>query len=145
VVSHLQLGLMLQAQGAPLSHKKQERVGVYLTNALTGWEPPKGVKATPAFEQFHDLKAERDAAEHVKRNKKILVILGNPPYNAYAGISPEEEQGLVEPYKGAYQAALTGKNGKAIVGKDSKGKGRHSIQAERSRFPWRLGYQEIQP
>ena len=27
------------------------------------------------------------------------MILGNPPYNAYAGVSPEEEQGLVEPYK----------------------------------------------
>ena len=30
---------------------------------------------------------------------RILVILGNPPYNAFAGVSPEEEQGLVEPYK----------------------------------------------
>jgi hypothetical protein len=28
-----------------------------------------------------------------------LVVLGNPPYNAFAGTSPEEEQGLVEPYK----------------------------------------------
>jgi hypothetical protein len=27
------------------------------------------------------------------------VILGNPPYNAFAGVSPQEEQGLVEPYK----------------------------------------------
>ena len=44
VVSHLQLGLMLQDLGAPLSHKKNERVGVYLTNALTGWEPPKDPK-----------------------------------------------------------------------------------------------------
>ncbi len=46
-----------------------------------------------------ELQEERDAAEHVKRDKKILVILGNPPYNAFAGVSPEEEQGLVEPYK----------------------------------------------
>lgn len=97
VVSHLQLGLMLQAQGAPLAHGKNERVGVYLTNALTGWEPPKGPKATLPL--FPDLADERDAAEHVKRDKKILVVLGNPPYNAFAGVSPEEEQGLVEPYK----------------------------------------------
>ena len=33
------------------------------------------------------------------RAKPILVILGNPPYNAYAGISPAEEEGLVEVYK----------------------------------------------
>ncbi|MBN2580185.1 MAG: N-6 DNA methylase [Pirellulales bacterium] len=97
VVSHLQLGLMLQAQGAPLSPKRNERVGVYLTNALTGWEPPKGPKQQVM--SWAELQEERDAAEHVKRDKKILVILGNPPYNAFAGVSPEEEQGLVEPYK----------------------------------------------
>jgi hypothetical protein len=97
VVSHLRLGLMLQTQGAPLSQKKDERVGVYLTNALTGWEPPKGPKQQVMG--WADLQEERDAAEHVKREKKILVVLGNPPYNAFAGISPQEEQGLVEPYK----------------------------------------------
>ena len=98
VVAHLQLGLLLQAQGAPLSHFTDERVGVYLTNALTGWEPPKGPKATLPL-PFPELAEERDAAEKVKRAKKILVVLGNPPYNAFAGVSPEEEQGLVEPYK----------------------------------------------
>ncbi len=117
VVAHLQLGLMLQAQGAPLSLKTGERVGVYLTNALTGWEPPKGVKATRPFEQFHELQEEKDAAEHVKRDQKILVVLGNPPYNAFAGVSPEEEQGLVEPYKGAYKVELKNKKGQPILDK----------------------------
>ena len=69
VVSHLQLGLMLQTQGAPLSQKKGERVGVYLTNALTGWEPPKGPKQRVM--PWAELQEERDAAEHVKRDKKI--------------------------------------------------------------------------
>ena len=98
VISHLQLSSLLQNQGAPLAHEKAERAGVYLTNALTGWEPPTGVKATLSL-PFPELAEERDAAEHVKREKKILVVLGNPPYNSYAGVSPEEEQGLVEPYK----------------------------------------------
>ena len=97
VVSHLELGLMLQAQGTSLAHGKNERVGVYLTNALTGWEPPKGPKQQVMT--WAELQDERDAAEHVKRDKKILVVLGNPPYNAFAGVSPEEELGLVEPYK----------------------------------------------
>jgi predicted helicase len=99
VVSHLQLGLMLHALGVPLSAKasKQERVGVYLTNALTGWEPPNGTKQHVLA--IPELEAERDAAEHVKRDERVLVILGNPPYNAFAGVSPQEEQGLVEPYK----------------------------------------------
>ena len=48
---------------------------------------------------FPELAEERDAAEHVKQDVPILVILGNPPYNAFAGTSPLEEAGLVEPYK----------------------------------------------
>jgi hypothetical protein len=96
VVSHLQLGLFLQNLGAPLSDKLHERVGVYLTNALTGWNPPKGPKQKLMFAEMEE---ERDAAEVVKRDKTILVVLGNPPYYAFAGVSPEEEQGLVEPYK----------------------------------------------
>jgi REP element-mobilizing transposase RayT len=96
VVSHMQIGLLLRTLGAPLSNDKDERVGVYLTNALTGWEPPKKPKAELPFPE---LQQEKDAAEKVKRDKPILVILGNPPYNAFAGTSPEEEQGLVEPYK----------------------------------------------
>jgi hypothetical protein len=60
---------------------------------------------------------ERDAAEQVKRDKAILVVLGNPPYNAFAGVSPQEEQGLVEPYKGAYQVERRTKKGQRILEK----------------------------
>lgn len=96
VVSHLQIGLMLQHHGAPLSDKKKERAGVYLTNALTGWEPPKTPKKLP----FVELEEERDAADHVKRDTPILVILGNPPYNGFAGIARvEEERDLSLAYK----------------------------------------------
>lgn len=94
VVAHLQLSLLLQNAGAPLADT--ERAGVYLTNALTGWEPPKAPKTHLLFPE---LEAERDAADQVKQQKPILVVLGNPPYNAFAGTSPAEEQGLVEPYK----------------------------------------------
>jgi hypothetical protein len=96
VVAHLQVGLYLQSLGAPLVEDTEERAGVYLTNALTGWEPPQGPKQHLIFPEMEE---ERDAAEEVKREKPILVILGNPPYNAFAGVSPEEERGLVEPYK----------------------------------------------
>ncbi|MGH2360681.1 MAG: N-6 DNA methylase, partial [bacterium] len=36
VIAHLQLGLTLREIGAPLSDKKKERAGIFLTNALTG-------------------------------------------------------------------------------------------------------------
>lgn len=94
VVAHLQIGLLLTGLGAPLG--EDERAGVYLTNALTGWEPPKGPKQHLIFPE---LEQERDAAESVKQEKPILVILGNPPYNAFAGVAQGEEQDLVEPYK----------------------------------------------
>jgi type I restriction-modification system DNA methylase subunit len=96
VIAHMQLGLALQNLSAPLKEDGSERAKVYLTNALTGWEPPQEPKThllLPELEQ------ERDAADEVKQDKPILVILGNPPYNAFAGTSPKEEQGLVEPYK----------------------------------------------
>lgn len=102
VVAHLQIGLLLQELGAPLSELPNtetgviERAAVYLTNALTGWEPPKGPKQRLPF---LSLENERDAANEVKREQRILVVLGNPPYNGFAGVSPAEEEGLVEPYK----------------------------------------------
>jgi hypothetical protein len=98
VISHLQLGLLLQRYGAPLTtHEgKRERVGVYLTNSLTGWEPPDETKAKLPFPEFEQ---EKEEADKVKHKETILVVLGNPPYDGFAGVSPVEEQGLVEPYK----------------------------------------------
>ncbi|TRV07614.1 MAG: DNA methyltransferase [Microcystis wesenbergii Mw_MB_S_20031200_S109] len=101
VVAHLQLGLFLQSLGVPLI-EDSERVGVYLTNALTGWQPPdeeSKQKIQQLQLNFPELNKEREAADEVKRGKPILVILGNPPYNAFAGTSPAEEAGLVEVYK----------------------------------------------
>jgi hypothetical protein len=91
VVAHLQLGLLLQSLGAPLSESKHERARVFLTNALTGWEPVKHPKQLV----FQEMEEEREAADRVKRETPILVILGNPPYNSFAGIANmDEERGL---------------------------------------------------
>ena len=100
VVAHLQMGLMLQTMGVSLSASTNERVGVYLTNALTGWdgEPPQKAMIFP------ELLAERDAAGKVKRESKILVILGNPPYNGFAGVAVEEERSLSNAYRTVKQA-----------------------------------------
>ena len=94
VVAHLQVGLTLQNLDAPLAEEGEERVGVFLTNALTGWEP-KTDKPLP----FPELEEERDRAERVKRDTPILVILGNPPYNGFAGMAVDEERELSEAYR----------------------------------------------
>ena len=96
VVSHLQIGLLLQNLGAPLADAKDERAAVYLTNALTGWEPPKGAKQHLIFPE---MEAERDAAEKVKQQTPILVVLGNPPYNGFAGLAIAEERDLSNAYR----------------------------------------------
>jgi hypothetical protein len=104
VISHMQIGLMLRRLGAPIDPDSDDRAGVYLTNALTGWEPPAHPKDTLPL--FPELMEERDAANRVKCETPILVVLGNPPYNAYAGTSPDEEHGLVEPYKEGLTTAV---------------------------------------
>jgi len=98
VVSHLQLGLMLHDLGAPLSAKGNERVGVYLTNSLTGWEPPKEPKQT-VLGFMEELQQEKDAADAIKQEKPIIVILGNPPYNGFAGVAVAEERELTNAYR----------------------------------------------
>jgi hypothetical protein len=136
VVSHLQLGLLLQKLGVPLSDGAPaqvfgpllshaipvlgaasaavapgfsparaalrgatygpERVAVFLTNSLTGWELPKGPKQHLIFPEMEQ---ERDAAEYVKQQAKILVVLGNPPYNGFAGVAVAEERDLTNAYR----------------------------------------------
>lgn len=101
VVSHLQLGLFLQQLGAPLVEEKQQRAQVYLTNALTGWEPPDKVKTgfQYSLSGMPELQAERDAARAVKQEAKILVVIGNPPYNGFAGMAIGEERDLSDAYR----------------------------------------------
>ena len=94
VVAHLQVGLTMQALDAPLSEDGEERAGVFLTNALTGWEP-RVQKPLP----FPELEEERDRAERVKQDTPVLVILGNPPYNGFAGMAVGEEEELKQAYK----------------------------------------------
>ena len=94
VVAHLQVGLTMQDLDAPLADDGTERAGVYLTNALTGWEPRTN-KPLP----FPELEEERDRAERVKQERPILVILGNPPYNGFAGMAVDEERELSDAYR----------------------------------------------
>ena len=94
VVAHLQVGLTMQDLDAQIADDGTERAGVFLTNALTGWEP-RTTKPLP----FPELEEERNRAERVKQETPILVILGNPPYNGFAGMAVDEERELSEAYR----------------------------------------------
>ncbi|MYC68127.1 MAG: N-6 DNA methylase [Acidobacteriia bacterium] len=94
VVAHLQVGLTMQDLDAPLADDGTERAGVYLTNALTGWEAGSNIRIP-----FPELAEEREHAAHVKREVPILVILGNPPYNGFAGVAVDEERERSDAYR----------------------------------------------
>ena len=74
-IAHLKLSLFLQAQG----WNTNERLGIYLTNAL---EQPDEMQAPLPFAAF--ITDEANAALSVKRDKPILVIIGNPPYKRHS-------------------------------------------------------------
>ena len=94
VIAHLQVGLTMQALDAPLADDGNERAGVFLTNALTGWEP---TVQKPLL--IPELEEERERAGQVKQDTPILVIIGNPPYNGFAGMAVDEERELSQAYR----------------------------------------------
>lgn len=95
IIAHLQLGLLLAEANAPLG--EGERVGVYLTNSLLNWK----VENNPAEVLYPELAKEKEAADSVKQQERILVFIGNPPYNRYTGIAEHEQADLIAPYKRA--------------------------------------------
>jgi predicted helicase len=73
-IAHLKLALELQRLGAPPA----ERLRIYLTNALE----PAVKPAALLLGEF--ITREAEAAAEVKRDKPILVVLGNPPYSGHS-------------------------------------------------------------
>lgn len=94
VVAHLQIGLAMQALDATLDDNRTERAQVFLTNALTGWDQSNDNPIA-----FPELEDERRRAGKVKQDTPILVILGNPPYNGFAGMAVDEERELSNAYR----------------------------------------------
>ncbi len=93
VIAQLQMFLILSELGARPT--AEHRPAVFLTNALTGWDGSEQLKL-----HFPELQAEYDAALAVKRGGEIIVVMGNPPYNRFAGVPLAEEADLVDHYKG---------------------------------------------
>ncbi len=100
VIAHMEINRLLEEAGAPLSTTAgpapAQRAGVFLTNALTGWIP----ETHPQSVLSEEFRQEREDSEHIKQQGAILVVLGNPPYNGYAGIAQiKEERNLTTAYR----------------------------------------------
>ena len=77
-VSHLKLSQHLKDEGYTL--EKDDRIRVYFTNTLENRHPDKQASFYENF--FPAIAKEGKEAQEIKDDKSILVITGNPPYNA---------------------------------------------------------------
>ncbi|MBA7596877.1 hypothetical protein ES703_03867 [subsurface metagenome] len=74
-VAHLKLGLLLQETGYKFT--SDQRLGIYLTNTLE--EAFKKSELLAGFNEY--IVDEANAAAEIKKEKPIMVVLGNPPYS----------------------------------------------------------------
>jgi predicted helicase len=94
-VAHLKLGLLLQETG--YQFQTHQRLGIYLTNTLE--EAFKKTEQLPGFNKY--IVEEADAAAGIRKEKPIMVVLGNPPYsgisaNASVRIFPDPKTGKLK-------------------------------------------------
>jgi predicted helicase len=91
-IAHMKIGLKLAE--TKYHFGSEERVRIYLTNALEPWQ---GQLKLPDFEA---LAHEAVAVNEVKREKRFTVIIGNPPYSNYGMFNKNSfVLGLLEDYK----------------------------------------------
>lgn len=91
-VAHLKLGLLLRELGYQFD--SQERLNIFLTNALSEPTPPA---ETLGFAGF--ISQEGARAADVKLGKPIMVVLGNPPYSVSSSNNNEHITKLMDRYK----------------------------------------------
>ncbi len=90
-VAHLKLGLLLQETG--YQFRTDQRLGIYLTNTLE--EAIK--RAETLFSMW--ITEEANAAAEIKKEKPIMVVLGNPPYSVSSLNRGEWIDTLLDDYK----------------------------------------------
>ncbi|MCK4402621.1 MAG: N-6 DNA methylase [Dehalococcoidia bacterium] len=103
-MAHLKLGLLLKETG--YQFEKEQRLGIYLTNTLE-----EAVKHSEAlFANW--ITEEANAAAEIKKDKPIMVVLGNPPYSGYSANKGTWARQLLETYKTVDGSPLDEKNPK---------------------------------
>ena len=93
-VAHMKLGILLQETGYDFAG--DQRLGIYLTNSL---EEAITRADTLGFARF--ITDEANAAAEIKKEKPIMVVLGNPPYSVSSANKGDHIERLMERYKAA--------------------------------------------
>jgi hypothetical protein len=89
VIGHLKARLFFAERGRPLAD--EQRVGLYLTNALEAEELEQSwFPGTDALSQ------EAREAGHIKKELRVAVVLGNPPWSGHSANEVTSIDGLLE-------------------------------------------------
>jgi very-short-patch-repair endonuclease len=103
-IAHLKLGRLLKETG--YQFLTDQRLGIYLTNTLE-----EAVKHTETmFAEW--ITEEANAAAEIKKEKPIMVVLGNPPYSGHSANKGKWAKELVQRYYQVDGAPLGEKNPK---------------------------------
>ncbi len=93
-VAHMKLGIQLQETGYDFAG--DQRLGIYLTNSLE-----EAITKTEMLGFARFITDEANAAAEVKRDKPIMVVLGNPPYSVSSANKGKHIKQLMDRYKTA--------------------------------------------
>lgn len=91
-MAHLKLDILLGETGYK-PDANPERMHVYLTNSLEEYHPDTGTLFTSW------LSNEANEANHIKRDKPVMVVMGNPPYSVSSSNKSDWILGLIADYK----------------------------------------------
>ena len=105
-IAHLKLSQYLKDQNHPL--KSEERLQVFLTNTVEPVEPQANF-LLPA------ISAEVEAAQRVK-DRKILAIVGNPPYSGHSKNKGAWITAAIDGYKFTVETGNDGREDKKPLG-----------------------------
>ena len=95
-ICHLKLALEIGGAGTGFAVPKGERLNVFLTNTL---EEPRDAVSGQTVLMAHEIAREAASADAVKRDKPVMVILGNPPYSGHSANKGQWIRDLIDSYK----------------------------------------------
>ena len=97
-ICHLKLALEIAGPEAGFAMPEGERLNVYLTNTLE-----EAHESTPGPMFVHEIAREAGSADAVKRDKPVMVVLGNPPYSGHSANAGDWITGLMRGKDGGGQ------------------------------------------
>ncbi len=89
-ICHLKLALEIAGPESGFAMPEGRRLNVFLTNAL---EEAHESATGPLF--AHEIARESRSADEVKREKPVMVVLGNPPYSGHSANAGDWITGLM--------------------------------------------------